>query len=221
MRLSLLIVALWLASGYQPPAAASSARIVTGDVVANRSVTLATRVMGRITRINATEGRAVLHVALRNRSNDPIRVDGNDVVPEVNEVLSRMRALTERVRSGDWRGYTGEAITDVVNIGIGGSDLGPLMVTEALRSYGHERLRVHFVSNVDGTHIADRFSMSAAGVWRSMAKRTSAIEGPSRSLADVYMTPCWPVFGWGMHGMRRGCPSPPSAIMSEPGLTSM
>ena len=104
--------------------------------------------------INQTEGRAVLHIALRNRANTPIVVDGKDVMPEVNEVLSRMKSFTERVRSGDWKGYTGAAITDVVNIGIGGSDLGPVMVTEALKPYADDhKLRVHFVSNVDGVHI--------------------------------------------------------------------
>ncbi|WP_040005482.1 glucose-6-phosphate isomerase [Fibrisoma limi] len=104
-------------------------------------------------RINQTEDRAVLHVALRNRSNTPINVDGKDIMPEVNEVLDRMKSFCERVRSGEWKGYTGEAITDVVNIGIGGSDLGPVMVTEALKPYASENLRVHFVSNVDGVHI--------------------------------------------------------------------
>jgi glucose-6-phosphate isomerase len=106
-------------------------------------------------KINVTEGRAVLHVALRNRGNRPILVDGQDVMPEVNAVLARMRELTERVRGGAWRGHTGEPITDLVNIGIGGSDLGPVMVTEALRPYGRPDLRAHFVSNVDGTHIAE------------------------------------------------------------------
>jgi glucose-6-phosphate isomerase len=106
-------------------------------------------------KINVTEGRAVLHVALRNRGNRPILVDGVDVMPEVGAVLARMRELTERVRSGAWRGHTGEPITDLVNIGIGGSDLGPVMVTEALRPYGRPDLRAHFVSNVDGTHIAE------------------------------------------------------------------
>ncbi|WP_019990548.1 glucose-6-phosphate isomerase [Rudanella lutea] len=104
-------------------------------------------------RINATEDRAVLHIALRNRSNTPILVDGQDVMPEVNEVLSRMKGFTERIRSGEWKGYTGKAITDVVNIGIGGSDLGPVMVTEALKPYASDSLRVHFVSNVDGVHV--------------------------------------------------------------------
>ncbi|GAB3506731.1 glucose-6-phosphate isomerase [Spirosoma knui] len=104
-------------------------------------------------KINQTEDRAVLHVALRNRSNTPILVDGEDVMPEVNAVLDRMKSFSERVRSGEWKGYTGQAITDVVNIGIGGSDLGPVMVTEALKPYAKDGLRVHFVSNVDGVHI--------------------------------------------------------------------
>ena len=106
-------------------------------------------------RINLTENRAVLHVALRNRSNRPILVDGKDVMPEVNRVLKQMREFSEAIRSGAWKGYTGKAITDVVNIGIGGSDLGPVMATEALKPYGQPGLRVHFVSNVDGTHIAE------------------------------------------------------------------
>jgi glucose-6-phosphate isomerase len=106
-------------------------------------------------KINVTENRAVLHVALRNRANRPIYVDGKDVMAEVNASLEHMREFTEAVRSGRWRGYTGKAITDIVNIGIGGSDLGPVMVTEALRPYGKPDLRVHFVSNVDGTHIAE------------------------------------------------------------------
>jgi glucose-6-phosphate isomerase len=106
-------------------------------------------------RINLTEDRAVLHVALRNRSNRPIVVDGKDVMPGVNAVLAHMRQFTKQVRSGHWKGYTGKPITDVVNIGIGGSDLGPVMVTEALKPYGSDSLRVHFVSNVDGTHIAE------------------------------------------------------------------
>lgn len=106
-------------------------------------------------RINFTEHRSVLHVALRNRSNRPVLVDGEDVMPEVNGVLERMRAFTDRVRSGDWLGFTGKPITDIVNIGIGGSDLGPAMVCEALRPYGRRELTMHFVSNVDGTHIAE------------------------------------------------------------------
>jgi len=106
-------------------------------------------------KINNTEGRAVLHVALRNQSNTPILVDGADVMPEVNEVLGKMEKFVESVRSGAWKGFTGKTITDVVNLGIGGSDLGPVMVTEALKPYTKRDLKVHFVSNVDGTHIAE------------------------------------------------------------------
>ena len=105
--------------------------------------------------INATEGRAVLHVALRNRGDRPVTVDGRDVMPDVRRVLAKMRAFTERLRGGTWTGHTGKSITDVVNIGIGGSDLGPVMVTEALRPYWSAGVRPHFVSNVDGTHIAE------------------------------------------------------------------
>ena len=105
-------------------------------------------------KINYTENRAVLHTALRNRSNTPVLVDGKDVMPEINAVLAKMKAFCQRVISGEWKGYTGKSITDVINIGIGGSDLGPYMVTEALRPYKNH-LNVHFVSNVDGTHIAE------------------------------------------------------------------
>jgi glucose-6-phosphate isomerase len=106
-------------------------------------------------KINVTENRAVLHVALRNRSNRPILVDGKDVMPEVNRVLAHMKEFSSAVRDGSWQGYAGDAITDVVNIGIGGSDLGPVMVTEALKPYAKPGLHAHFVSNVDGTHIAE------------------------------------------------------------------
>ena len=106
-------------------------------------------------KINKTEGRSVLHVALRNRSNTPILVDGKDVMPEINEVLNQMKDFSEKIISGEWKGYTGKAIRDIVNIGIGGSDLGPLMVTEALKPYKKENINLHFVSNVDGTHIAE------------------------------------------------------------------
>ena len=105
-------------------------------------------------KINHTENRAVLHTALRNRANAPVLVDGKDVMPEVNEVLGKMKAFCQRVILGEWKGYTGKAISDVINIGIGGSDLGPYMVTEALRPYKNH-LTMHFVSNVDGTHIAE------------------------------------------------------------------
>ncbi|MCB0166560.1 MAG: glucose-6-phosphate isomerase, partial [Anaerolineae bacterium] len=106
-------------------------------------------------KINNTEQRAVLHIALRNRSNRPIFVDGEDVMPEVNRVLAKMRTFSDKVRSGAWKGFTGKAITDVVNIGIGGSDLGPKMVTTALTPYAQAGLQVHFVSNVDATNLAE------------------------------------------------------------------
>ena len=105
--------------------------------------------------INETERRAALHVALRNRSNTPIHVNGSDVMPEVNAVLGQMKRFSDAVISGNWKGYTGKPMTEVVNIGIGGSDLGPVMVTEALRPYWKPQIRVHFVSNVDGTDIAE------------------------------------------------------------------
>jgi glucose-6-phosphate isomerase len=113
------------------------------------------RAMFRGDPINLTENRAVLHVALRNRSNQPIQLDGQDIMPAVNQVLARVRRFSQSVRNGEWKGYTGERITDVVNIGIGGSDLGPVMVTEALRPYWQEGLDVHFVSNIDSTHLAE------------------------------------------------------------------
>ncbi len=106
-------------------------------------------------KINETENRAALHVALRNRTNSPIEVDGEDVMPKVNHVLHRMGEFTHEVRSGEWLGYTNQVITDVVNIGIGGSDLGPLMMCTALKPFGHPRMRMHFVSNVDGSQLRD------------------------------------------------------------------
>lgn len=106
-------------------------------------------------KINSTEDRAVYHVALRNQSNTPMYVEGANVMDEVNPVLEHIKEFSEEVRSGSWTGYTGKAITDIVNIGIGGSDLGPVMVNEALKSYSKRDLRVHFVSNIDGTHIAE------------------------------------------------------------------
>ena len=105
--------------------------------------------------INETEGRAVLHTALRNRSEKPVYVGGANVMPDIKAVLHQMEAFCDRLHSGEWRGYTGQTITDIVNIGIGGSDLGPVMVTEALRPYWKEGMQVHFVSNVDGTHLAE------------------------------------------------------------------
>ena len=108
-------------------------------------------------KINFTENRAVLHTALRNRSNRPILVDGKDVMPEVNQVLAKMEQFSNDIINGAWTGYTGKKMTDVVNIGIGGSDLGPVMVTEALKHY-QVGPNVHFVSNIDGTHLAETVS---------------------------------------------------------------
>ena len=113
------------------------------------------RQMFRGEKINHTENRAALHVALRNRTNNPIEVDGEDVMPEVNRVLRQMGTFAHAVRSGEWLGYTNQMITDVVNIGIGGSDLGPQMMCAALKNFGHPRLNMHFVSNVDGMQLRD------------------------------------------------------------------
>jgi glucose-6-phosphate isomerase len=104
-------------------------------------------------KINITENRAVLHTALRNRANTPVFVDGKDVMPDVNAVLAHMRRFSDQVRSGNWKGYTGKRITDIVNIGIGGSDLGPVMACQALKPYAQAGLNIHFVSNIDGAHL--------------------------------------------------------------------
>ncbi|KAI4100870.1 MAG: hypothetical protein LQ339_005373 [Xanthoria mediterranea] len=106
-------------------------------------------------KINFTEDRAVYHVALRNVTNEPMQVDGKSVVEDVNQVLEHMKDFSNQVRSGEWKGYTGKKINTIVNIGIGGSDLGPVMVTEALKPYGDRSLKLHFVSNIDGTHVAE------------------------------------------------------------------
>ena len=106
-------------------------------------------------KINATENRSVLHTALRNFSGTPVLADGKDVVPDVQRVLSQMKEICHKIHSGEWKGYTGKKIKHIVNIGIGGSDLGPVMVTEALKPYWVDGISVHFVSNVDGTHIAE------------------------------------------------------------------
>ncbi|GFO24988.1 glucose-6-phosphate isomerase, partial [Plakobranchus ocellatus] len=124
------------------------------DLLKSRQVEEMRNAMFAGEKINFTEDRAVLHIALRNRSNTPILVDGKDVMPDVNAVLQHMRTFTEQVRGGSWKGYSGKTITDCVNIGIGGSDLGPVMVTEALKKYQCGPT-AHFVSNVDGTHIAE------------------------------------------------------------------
>jgi glucose-6-phosphate isomerase len=105
--------------------------------------------------INKTEHRSVLHTALRNRSNQPVYVNGEDVMPQINNVLAQMRTFSDCVRSGEWKGYTGKAITDIVNIGIGGSDLGPKMVSRALTPYASETLKVHFVSNIDQADLVE------------------------------------------------------------------
>jgi glucose-6-phosphate isomerase len=105
--------------------------------------------------INSTEHRSVLHTALRNRSNTPVYVNQHDVMPEINAVLAKMRGFCAKIHSGEWKGYSGKVITDVVNIGIGGSDLGPRMVTTALTSYAQTGLRVHYVSNVDQTDLVE------------------------------------------------------------------
>ena len=115
----------------------------------------AAEAMFRGEKINRTEKRAVLHTALRNRSGEPVYVDGENVMPKIDAVLKRMKNFCAKIHSGEWRGYTGKKITDIVNIGIGGSDLGPVMVTEALRAYKLEDIEPHFVSNVDGTHIVE------------------------------------------------------------------
>uniref|UniRef100_A0A7S0LK25 Glucose-6-phosphate isomerase n=1 Tax=Coccolithus braarudii TaxID=221442 RepID=A0A7S0LK25_9EUKA len=125
------------------------------ELVAETKVSEEAKRMFSGEKINLTEKRAVLHVALRNRSNTPILVDGVDVMPEVNGVLKEIKGFVERVRSGEWKGFTGKPITDIVNLGIGGSDLGPVMVTESLKPFCKRDLKVHFVSNVDGTHIAE------------------------------------------------------------------
>ena len=104
-------------------------------------------------KINITENRAVLHTALRNRANTPVYVDGHDVMPDINAVLAHMRTFSDQVRSGNWKGYTGKRITDIVNIGIGGSDLGPVMACQALKPYAQAGLNIHFVSNIDGAHL--------------------------------------------------------------------
>ena len=104
-------------------------------------------------KINITENRAVLHTALRNRSNKPVMVGGKDVMPDINNVLAQMREFSEKVRNGAWLGFTGKTITDIVNIGIGGSDLGPVMVCDALKPYASDKMNIHFVSNIDGAHL--------------------------------------------------------------------
>ncbi len=139
--------------------------------------------------INATENRAVLHTALRNRSNEPVYVNGKDVMPDVNRVLEQMRTFSESVRSGEWKGYTDKKITDIVNIGIGGSDLGPVMVTEALKPYGKKGLKVHFVSNVDGTHISETLKgLNPATTLFMIASKTFTTQ---ETMANAHTARAW------------------------------
>ncbi|MGK0289474.1 MAG: glucose-6-phosphate isomerase [bacterium] len=126
------------------------------DLAKSSSLTEKTKQMFQGEKINNTEDRAVLHVALRNRSNTPIHFEGEDVMPEVNKVLKQMEAFSNQIRSGEWKGFTGKRIKNIVNIGIGGSDLGPVMAYEGLKYYSQRDLTVRFVSNVDGTHIAEQ-----------------------------------------------------------------
>jgi glucose-6-phosphate isomerase len=123
------------------------------------NLTGATKAMFGGDPINATENRAVLHTALRNRSNSPVFVDGVDIMPDVNSALAKMKVFSNKVTSGNWIGYTGKPIKYIVNIGIGGSDLGPVMITEALKSYNTFGIETHFVSNVDGTHISETLKL--------------------------------------------------------------
>jgi glucose-6-phosphate isomerase len=139
-------------------------------------------------KINFTEQRAVLHTALRNRSNEPVYVDGEDVMPAVNRVLDRVKDFSESVRSGDWKGYSGQSITDVVNIGIGGSDLGPVMVTEARLPYGGP-LQVHFVSNVDGSQIQDTLAgLDPQTTFFLVASKTFTTQ---ETITNARQARCW------------------------------
>lgn len=140
-------------------------------------------------RINTTEDRPVLHVALRQRSGTPILVDGKDVVPEVSAVLAKMRRFTDAVREGAWCGYTGRAITDVVNIGIGGSDLGPRMVCEALKPYARKGLTMHFVSNVDGADIAE--VLQVVDLETTLFVISSKTFTTRETLANARTARCW------------------------------
>jgi glucose-6-phosphate isomerase len=140
-------------------------------------------------KINETEGRAVLHVALRNRGDSPIRVDGADVMPQVSAVLGRMKRFADGLRDGSRTGYSGEGITDVVNIGIGGSDLGPVMVTECLRPYARDGLRVHYVSNVDGTQIVETLKGLSPG--RTLFMVASKTFTTQETMANAHTARRW------------------------------
>jgi len=152
-------------------------------------------------RINATENRPVLHVALRNRANAPIRVDGSDVMPAVNAVLARMRDFTERVRAGAWTGATGRRIAAVVNIGIGGSDLGPRMAVEALAAYQHDKMSFHFVSNVDGAEITRTLAgLDPAETLFVVASKTFTTQ---ETMANAATARAWLTRTLGEYGVAR------------------
>ena len=143
-------------------------------------------------KINFTENRSVLHVALRNRSNRPILSERKDVMPGVNKVLAHMREFSDKVRSGAWKGYTGKPITDIVNIGIGGSDLGPVMATEALKPYAADNLKMHFVSNIDGTQLVETLKLldpeTALFIVASKTFTTQETLTNARSARDWFLT---------------------------------
>ncbi len=148
-------------------------------------------------RINETEDRAVLHTALRNVTNKPLTVDGENVTEEVNKVLDQMKTFSDSVISGEWKGYKGDEITDVVNIGIGGSDLGPVMVTEALKSY-KTRLNLHFVSNVDGTHIEETLkTLDPAKTMFLVASKTFTTQ---ETMTNAHTARDWFINGGGKDG---------------------
>ena len=159
------------------------------DLAARAELAAWIRRMFQGERINNTEGRAVLHVALRNRSAEPVLLDGEDVMPGVRAVLAQMEVFSNAVRDGSWLGFTGRRITDVVNIGIGGSNLGPLMVTEALRHYQNPGLRVHFVSNVDATHLVETLKpLSAETTLFIVASKTFTTQ---ETLANAHAARRW------------------------------
>ncbi|WP_124950807.1 glucose-6-phosphate isomerase [Sulfuriferula thiophila] len=140
-------------------------------------------------KINNTENRAVLHVALRNRSDRPVWVDGVDVMPDVRAVIDKMAAFAEQVREGAWLGYSGKRITDVVNIGIGGSDLGPQMVYQALKPYRHPDLKVHFISNVDGTHAEE--ALEALNPETTLFIISSKTFTTQETMTNAFFTRSW------------------------------
>ncbi|OGW36554.1 MAG: glucose-6-phosphate isomerase [Nitrospirae bacterium RBG_13_39_12] len=140
-------------------------------------------------KINETENRAVLHIALRNRTNNPIYVDGNDVMPEVNAVLKQMEGFSNIIISGKWKGFSGKTITDIVNIGIGGSDLGPVMVTEALKPYSQPNINTHFVSNIDATHIQETLkTLSPETTLFIISSKTFTTQ---ETMTNAYMARKW------------------------------